>query len=141
MELGVYIHYPWCRSRCSYCDFAIAIARDGPPPHERYLTAILEELALRAPMFDGRVLASIYLGGGTPSLWPAPYLARVVDAVSQRFASGVAVPEVTLEANPVDCTPANLGDWRAAGITRLSIGVQSFAAADLVVLGRDHAMG
>jgi oxygen-independent coproporphyrinogen-3 oxidase len=141
MELGVYIHYPWCRSGCSNCDFAIAVAPPGQaPPHDRYLAAVLEELDHRAPAFAGRALASIYLGGGTPSLWPADHLARAIAAVRGRFADD-GTAEITLEANPTDCTPAALAAWRAAGVTRLSIGVQSFDPADLVVLGRDHAMG
>jgi oxygen-independent coproporphyrinogen III oxidase len=142
MELGVYIHYPWCRSRCSYCDFAIAVAPDGVPPHERYLAAVLEELALRGPAFAGRPLVSIYLGGGTPSLWPAAHIGRAIAAVAGAFgARSLAGLEVTLEANPVDCSAANLAAWRQVGVNRLSIGVQSFEPAELVVLGRDHAMG
>jgi len=139
---GVYIHYPWCRSRCSYCDFPIAVAPVEEIPHRAYLTAVLDELAVRAPEFSGRRLLSIYVGGGTPSLWPADCLAEAVAAVCAAFAeTHPAALEVTIEANPVDCTPARMVGWRAAGVNRVSIGVQSTSGAELVLLGRDHRMG
>ncbi|HEU4728488.1 MAG TPA: coproporphyrinogen-III oxidase family protein [Kofleriaceae bacterium] len=134
-DLGVYLHYPWCRKRCPYCDFAIEV---GPPAHEDYLDAIVRELALRAPAFSGE-LVSIYLGGGTPSLWRPDCIARAIEHVRARFAG--TPREVTIEANPTDCTEANLEAWRAAGIDRLSIGVQSVEPRELVLLGRDHRFG
>jgi len=138
-RFSVYIHYPWCRHRCPYCDFAIAVAPEADIPHARYAQAVVDELDARAPDFEGLELETLYIGGGTPSLWPAPELARVLAAVRTRFPG---VPsEVTLEANPSDCRPEVMAAWRAAGITRLSIGVQSFHGSDLVVLGRDHRMG
>ena len=141
-DLGVYIHYPWCRSRCPYCDFPIAVAPLGEIPHRPYLTAVLEELELRAREFAGRRLVSIYLGGGTPSLWQADCLAEVVSAVCAALGpSGPGSLEITIEANPVDCTAERMAGWRAAGIDRVSIGVQSLAAGELVALGRDHRMG
>ncbi len=134
-DVGVYLHFPWCRKRCPYCDFAV---ETGEPPHASYANAILDELAARADAFPGE-LVSIYLGGGTPSLWEVAQLARAIAAVRTRYA---ATPrEVTLEANPTDCTPANLEAWQAAGVTRLSIGVQSHDPDELVVLGRDHRFG
>jgi putative oxygen-independent coproporphyrinogen III oxidase len=139
-HLGVYVHYPWCRALCPYCDFPVAVARHEPP-HDEYLAAVLAELAERAPMFAGRRLVSIYLGGGTPSLWPAPNLAALIAAVARTFGADPAGLEVTLEANPTDCTAATLAAWRAAGINRLSIGVQSLAADELALLGRDHRQG
>ena len=102
---GVYIHYPWCRSRCPYCDFPIAVAPLQEIPHRLYLTAVLDELAVRAPEFAARRLLSIYFGGGTPSLWPADCLAEAVAAVCAAFrVTDPASLEVTIEANPVDCT-------------------------------------
>jgi oxygen-independent coproporphyrinogen III oxidase len=142
----VYIHYPWCRNRCPYCDFPIALARAGIP-HERYLAAVLAELAERAAEFAGRELRSIYFGGGTPSLWPASCVAAAVDSVRAAFpgagppGSGSGPEEVTLEANPVDATPENLAAWREAGVTRVSLGVQSADERELAFLGRDHRMG
>jgi oxygen-independent coproporphyrinogen-3 oxidase len=138
--LGVYLHFPWCRKRCPYCDFAVEV---GEVPHERYLEAILQELDARAPVFAGAgELVSIYLGGGTPSLWRADCVARAVAAIRERFGPASAAPrEVTIEANPTDVTPASLDAWRAAGIGRISIGVQSLEQAELAVLGRDHRFG
>ena len=82
---------------------------------------------------------SIYLGGGTPSLWEPACIARAIEAIEARF--GGRAREITLEANPTDCDEAHLAAWRAAGVNRLSIGVQSTVASELVVLGRDHRFG
>src|SRR5262245_23218759 len=136
VDLGVYVHFPWCRARCPYCDFSIAVARRGAIPHARYADAILAELHARAPRFAGRTLASIYFGGGTPSLWDPDQIARVIGAVRAGW-DGDDV-EVTVEANPDDCSPETLRRLRHAGANRLSIGAQSFTDADLVALGRVH---
>jgi oxygen-independent coproporphyrinogen-3 oxidase len=138
-DLGVYIHYPWCRKRCPYCDFAIAIEPESQIPHRRYRDAVLAELEARAPSFHGR-LVSVYFGGGTPSLWPTEDVAAVLAAVRARFPAEGEL-EVTLEANPTDCTAGRLAEWAHAGINRLSVGLQSVVATDLVVLGRDHRFG
>lgn len=135
-DLGVYIHFPWCRKVCPYCDFAVEV---GAAPHEQYLEAVLAELAARSPQFSGD-LVSIYFGGGTPSIWRSDCIARAIAEVSRTFAAA-GVREVTLEANPTDCTEANLAAWHAAGVNRLSIGVQSLVAEELAVLGRDHRFG
>jgi len=134
VPLGVYVHFPWCRKVCPYCDFAV---ETGEPPHDAYLAAILAELEARGPQFSG-ALASIYFGGGTPSLWRIDCVAGVIEAVTARFGRA---REVTIEANPTDCTAERLAAWRTAGVTRVSIGVQSFDARELVVLGRDHRFG
>jgi oxygen-independent coproporphyrinogen III oxidase len=84
---------------------------------------------------------SIYLGGGTPSLWRPDCIAQVIDAVATRFSARKADLEITIEANPTDCDDDRLAAWRAAGINRISIGVQSLAQDELVVLGRDHRFG
>jgi oxygen-independent coproporphyrinogen-3 oxidase len=116
------------------------VARPGrEPPHDAYRDAILAELDARGGDFAGRRLVSIYLGGGTPSLWRPDAIADVIAAVIARF--GGPPDEVTLEANPTDCTAERLAAWRAAGVDRVSIGVQSVEPADLVTLGRDHRMG
>ncbi|MGE3762394.1 MAG: coproporphyrinogen-III oxidase family protein [Kofleriaceae bacterium] len=132
------MHFPWCRKLCPYCDFAVEV---GAPPHEAYRDAVLVELARRASAFsDGeRALASIYFGGGTPSLWEPACIADVIAAVRERW-SGVP-REVTIEANPTDCTAERLAAWRRAGISRISIGVQSLEPQALVTLGRDHRFG
>ncbi|MFT3691850.1 MAG: coproporphyrinogen-III oxidase family protein [Kofleriaceae bacterium] len=134
MELGVYVHYPWCRKLCPYCDFAVEV---GPPEHGAYARAITDEIARRADKFPGE-LVSIYFGGGTPSLWDPECLAKVIEDIRRRWN---APNEVTIEANPTDCTDERLAAWRAAGIDRVSIGVQSLVADELVVLGRDHRFG
>lgn len=110
----------------------------GAPPHEAYRDAVLTELARRAPAFAG-TLASIYFGGGTPSLWEPACLGAVIEAVRARWSG--APREVTIEANPTDVTDEKLAAWRAAGITRISIGVQSLEPGVLVTLGRDHRFG
>ncbi|MDX2094191.1 MAG: coproporphyrinogen-III oxidase family protein [Kofleriaceae bacterium] len=133
--LGVYLHFPWCRKLCPYCDFAVEV---GTPLHDAYLDGILAELARRAPAFPG-ALVSIYLGGGTPSLWRADCIAKAIAAICEHY--GQTPREVTIEANPTDVTDDNLAAWRMAGITRVSIGVQSLEPSDLVVLGRDHRFG
>jgi oxygen-independent coproporphyrinogen-3 oxidase len=138
-RFGVYIHYPWCRHRCSYCDFPIAIAKGAAIPHRTYADAVLTELAERGQEFASGTLATIYIGGGTPSLWPPEHLAAVINAVRDRFDGDPE--EVTLEANPTDCVPPRLAEWLEAGINRLSIGVQSYSPEALQLLGRDHSMG
>lgn len=139
-DVGVYLHFPWCRKLCPYCDFAVEVVGPGKaPPHAAYADAILAELARRADEVPGE-LVSIYLGGGTPSLWEPAEVARVLAGIRARYGAA-DLREVTLEANPTDVTDANLRAWRDAGIDRLSIGVQSHDADELVVLGRDHRFG
>jgi oxygen-independent coproporphyrinogen-3 oxidase len=136
-ELGIYLHYPWCRKLCPYCDFAVEV---GPPEHERYVAAIEAELAARADGFAGTPV-SIYFGGGTPSLWRPDCIAAAIAAIGARYAVRPSDLEITLEVNPTDCEPDRLAAWRAAGVNRISIGVQSLAPDELVVLGRDHRFG
>ncbi|MBP9084529.1 MAG: radical SAM family heme chaperone HemW [Kofleriaceae bacterium] len=139
-RLGVYVHFPWCRRLCPYCDFAVEVV-PKEPPHTAYRDEILVELEARAEPFAGPPLVSIYFGGGTPSRWRPDCLADVVTRIAQRFAAAPASLEITLEANPIDCTAVQLDAWAAAGINRISIGVQSLTATELTRLGRDHRMG
>jgi oxygen-independent coproporphyrinogen-3 oxidase len=132
---GVYVHFPYCAVRCPYCDFAVAT--DRAIPQERYTRAVLAELALRAPAFEGLDCRSLYLGGGTPSLWDPERVAEVVAAVRARFALPVGA-EVTIEANPESSDPGRLAAYAAAGVNRFSVGVQSFDAGVLTKLGRRH---
>jgi oxygen-independent coproporphyrinogen-3 oxidase len=132
---GVYVHFPYCAHRCPYCDFAVTTA---PVPAEgRYARAVQAELRLRAAPFDDLELVSLYLGGGTPSRWAVAEVAEVVAAVRRRFGDR-SLREVTIEANPESCDRARLLAWRAAGIDRVSIGVQSFDPGVLAQLGRRH---
>ncbi|MBN2573184.1 MAG: radical SAM family heme chaperone HemW [Deltaproteobacteria bacterium] len=136
--LGVYVHFPFCRSRCPYCDFAVAVPRDIP--HEAYADAVLAELAARAPDYlgkNGPRLASVYFGGGTPGLWRPAALGRVLEGVRQRFRGGPDL-EVTVEANPGDLPLATLLDLRRRGANRLSFGAQAFQDRLLRRLGRRH---
>ena len=131
---GVYVHFPWCTFRCPYCDFAVTTAR--PVPGARYARAVLAELEARAADFRGLACRTLYLGGGTPSLWEPEHLAEVVAAV--RRLGLPAGAEVTLEANPESVDRDRLDAWRAAGVSRLSLGVQSFDGEVLRQLGRRH---
>lgn len=136
-RFGVYVHFPYCLSKCPYCDFASTAAKQLPD--ERYTRAILTELErrLEAQQLTGREVSSIFIGGGTPSLWAPRSVARVLEAISARLsvASGC---EVTLEANPGASDAERFKDYRAAGINRLSMGVQSFEPTTLLTLGRAH---
>src|SRR6266568_5556577 len=108
---GIYVHFPYCAVHCPYCDFAVAT--DRAIPQERYTRAVLAELALRSDGFDGLEARSLYLGGGTPSLWDPARVAEVVAAVRSRFALP-AQAEVTLEANPESADAGRLAADRAA---------------------------
>lgn len=134
-RLGVYVHFPYCLSKCPYCDFASTAAKSVPD--ERYTAAILGELSQRLEGHAGREVTSIFIGGGTPSLWAPASVARVLEAVSGglRVAAGC---EITLEANPGAADAERFAAYRAAGINRLSMGVQSFEASTLTTLGRAH---
>lgn len=135
-SFGVYVHYPYCTHRCPYCDFAVTT--EPPPGAGRYARAVLAELELRAAAFDGLAPRSLYLGGGTPSLWAPEEIGAVIASVGAR--SGLpAGAEVTLEVNPESCDRDRLRAWRAAGVNRVSVGVQSFDPGVLSKLGRRHS--
>jgi oxygen-independent coproporphyrinogen-3 oxidase len=128
----VYVHVPFCVRRCSYCDFSIAVRKTIPS--ERFVSAILSEQALRIQQgdWDDGETETLYFGGGTPSLLPPAHLAALID----RLRDGT--PEITVEANPDDVKPEIAQQWRAAGITRVSLGVQSFNARVLNWMHRTH---
>jgi oxygen-independent coproporphyrinogen-3 oxidase len=130
----LYVHVPFCRLVCAYCDFVTVGGRARDIP--RYTDALIAELALRPAPGE---LRTIYFGGGTPSLLPAPGVARVIDTAGAHWAD-VALEEVTLEANP---SARETPDWqalRAAGATRISLGVQAMQDAELAVLARGHSV-
>ena len=134
--LALYIHIPWCVRKCPYCDFNSHAA--GPElPEEAYVDALLTDLDLEMAAVQGRTLSSIFFGGGTPSLFSANALGRLLRGVEQRipFASDI---EITLEANPGTFEQEKFKAYRQTGINRLSIGVQSFQPAKLQALGRIH---
>ncbi len=136
IPLALYVHLPWCAKKCPYCDFN-SFTAGGEPPRTRYVDALLRDLDLNQPLAAGRRLGSVFLGGGTPSLFEPADIARIVTGIRERFELSVDA-EITMEANPgtVDCgDPAG---YRQAGINRLSVGAQSFSDAALRGLGRIH---
>jgi oxygen-independent coproporphyrinogen-3 oxidase len=135
MRVGVYIHFPFCAARCGYCDF---YSTTEAVPHRVYADAVLRELSRRAPDHEGDTLESIYVGGGTPSLWRTEQLARVLAGVSAAFDRQVGEVEVTVEVNPGTVDREQLEGLRAAGVNRISVGVQSMVDATLRMLGRRH---
>jgi len=140
-RVGVYVHLPYCERICPYCDFAVVAARRLPRALEdRYVANVATELAARRSDFAGRALASLYFGGGTPSLFRPESIAAVVAAVRAAFPppDGPGRPEVTLELNPSTLERDRLPGFLAAGVDRLSIGVQSFDDRALKRLGRAH---
>ncbi len=138
--VGVYVHVPYCERVCPYCDFAVVAARQLAPEREaRFLAALASELAARAPAFAGRALASLYFGGGTPSLLRPESVARMTRDVRAAFPPEPdAEVEVTLEVNPSTLERERLPGFRAAGVNRVSVGIQSFDDGVLRRLGRAH---
>nr|WP_178082577.1 radical SAM family heme chaperone HemW [Pseudomonas sp. AOB-7] len=134
--LALYIHIPWCVKKCPYCDFNSHAA--GPTlPEEEYVDALLADLDADLGQVHGRPLSSIFFGGGTPSLFSDRALGRLLEGVERRVAFAGDI-EITLEANPGTFEQAKFKGYRALGINRLSIGVQSFQEAKLKALGRIH---
>ncbi|MFB9851105.1 radical SAM family heme chaperone HemW [Micromonospora andamanensis] len=142
---GVYVHVPFCASRCGYCDFNTYTADElgGGATREGYVDAVLAELALAARVLGEAPPArveTVFVGGGTPTLLPTDDLARILDAIDRTW--GLAADaEVTTEANPESVTPTTLKELRAAGYTRISLGMQSAAPGVLAVLDRRHSAG
>ncbi|MGM0575319.1 MAG: radical SAM family heme chaperone HemW [Myxococcota bacterium] len=132
--IGVYVHYPYCRHHCAYCDFNVATPRNVP--QAAYTDALVRELRLRAPGVDGPA-GTLYVGGGTPSRWTDDGIERFVEAVEGTLGLAEGA-EVTLEANPEDVTTARLERWRAVGISRVSLGLQSLRAERLAAIDRRH---
>jgi oxygen-independent coproporphyrinogen-3 oxidase len=138
MLTSVYVHFPWCLQKCPYCDFASATIRRPEVPHQQYADAVLAELAWRAPSVAGDTLASVFFGGGTPSLWAAAELGRVLHAIRGSFAHELPALEITVECNPSSLDRNVARALRDAGVNRLSIGVQALDDTQLRYLGRLH---
>ena len=136
--LSLYVHLPWCVRKCPYCDFNSHTAGDAAP-RARYIAALLADLDQEAQRADGRELISVFLGGGTPSLFAAAEIAQLLDGIRARFALAEQA-EITMEANPGTVECGDPAGYRQAGVNRLSIGAQSFAAAALQKLGRIHSV-
>ncbi len=138
MTSGVYIHVPFCKSRCSYCDFATDVYR-GRGAVDRYVNALVKEISDPNSEFPNPTsqIETLYFGGGTPSLLSPRQLESIVSAVSDRFALADDL-ELTLEMNPATVTPEKLRAYRSIGVNRASFGVQTFNNRDLKLLARGH---
>ncbi len=136
--LSLYVHLPWCVRKCPYCDFNSYPGGDDVT-RLRYLDALCNDLASEAARAGDRSLVSIFLGGGTPSLFRAEEIARLLDVSRSHFAWADGI-EVTMEANPGGVERGDLQGYRDAGVNRLSIGAQSFDPVKLETLGRVHGV-
>ena len=134
--LSVYVHLPWCVRKCPYCDFNSHEAR-GAPPYRAYVDALLADLEEEAPLAAGREVVSVFFGGGTPSLCPPGEIDRFLEGLRTRATLAPGV-EVTLEANPGAIERGRFADFAAAGVNRVSLGVQSFQPRLLAAIGRIH---
>ena len=136
-ELALYIHYPYCVRKCPYCDFnSHALQREGQERREAdYLAAVHREFAAFRPWLEGRRFVSVFFGGGTPSLAPDAFVGRVLELVAPHVSCDA---EITAEANPGAADSGRFSSWRACGVNRLSLGVQSFDDLMLARLGRIH---
>ena len=133
---GVYLHWPFCLSKCPYCDFNSHV-RHAPIDEDRFARAFAREIETTAARTAGREVSSIFLGGGTPSLMRPQTVGAILDAIAKhwRVADGA---EVTLEANPTSVEATRFGGYRTAGVNRVSLGVQALDDASLKALGRLH---
>ncbi len=139
-DVAVYVHWPYCARICPYCDFNVVRDRGRTEEQAGLVAAILNDLEAQADLLGTRRLASIFFGGGTPSLMPPEAVAAVAEAIQARFPASHPV-EITLEANPTDAEAAHFAALAEAGINRLSLGVQSLDDAALKFLGRNHSAG
>jgi len=133
--LGLYIHLPWCEKKCPYCDFNSH--ETDSIPQQAYVDALLDDLAQDLPLIWGRRIESIFIGGGTPSLFSAQSIDRLFSGLRSLINLAPAI-EVTMESNPGSADAANYKGYREAGVNRLSIGIQSFDDSKLAILGRIH---
>ncbi len=136
IPLSLYIHLPWCLQKCPYCDFNSHALR-GAIPEDQYIDTLLADLRADLPLIEGQPFTSIFLGGGTPSLFSGSAIARLLDGVRALHPCKPDL-EITLEANPGAVEQARFAQYRAAGVNRLSLGIQSLNDAKLKALGRIH---
>ena len=133
---GIYVHWPFCAAKCPYCDFNSHV-RHAPPDQARFAAGFARELAHFAALTPGREVTSIFLGGGTPSLMQPATVAAIIDAIAALWPVAAGA-EVTLEANPSSVEAERFRGYRAAGVNRVSLGVQALDDASLRSLGRLH---
>jgi oxygen-independent coproporphyrinogen-3 oxidase len=134
--LALYVHFPWCVRKCPYCDFN-SHTLHGELDEQGYLAALQRDLEAQAPQVAGREIGSVFLGGGTPSLFSPRAMALLLDCARRQLALAADL-EVTLEANPGTIERGRFAEYRAAGINRVSLGAQSFDDERLAALGRIH---
>ncbi|MGB1238149.1 MAG: coproporphyrinogen-III oxidase family protein, partial [Pseudomonadales bacterium] len=135
--LALYIHIPWCVKKCPYCDFNSHAVRDEIP-ERAYIDALLHDMSIETHAAQGRQIDTVFIGGGTPSLFSSGAISEILSAVDKQvpFAHDV---EITIEANPGTFESQRFAGFKAAGVNRLSIGVQSFNDKHLAALGRIHS--
>lgn len=136
--LGVYIHWPYCARICPYCDFNVYRSRPGRDAEEALVAAMRADLAAYRAWTGPRALVSIFFGGGTPSLMAPAHVARLISTCCDLWTAEAGL-EISLEANPTDAEAARFEGLRTAGVTRLSLGLQSLSDKELKFLGRDHS--
>jgi len=135
-KLGLYVHYPFCKKKCPYCDFNSHI-RKNPIDVEQYINAYIRDLEKTANRINSKPLTSIFFGGGTPSLMPAIMVEKIIDKANELFGFTNDI-EITLEANPTSVESKKFNDFKIAGVNRVSLGVQSLNDNALHYLGREH---
>jgi putative oxygen-independent coproporphyrinogen III oxidase len=135
-DFGIYIHWPFCKAKCPYCDFNSHV-RHQAVDHMSFANAIVQELKWLQQKSAGKTVTSIFFGGGTPSLMPPEAVALVLDHIANLWRVGKDA-EITLEANPTSVEAENFRGYRSAGVNRVSVGVQSLVEEDLKALGRQH---
>jgi putative oxygen-independent coproporphyrinogen III oxidase len=133
---GIYVHWPFCKAKCPYCDFNSHV-RHGDVDAMGFAKALVQELAWMKGHTSDRTVTSIFFGGGTPSLMPPQAVAHVLDGIAAMWSVSPAA-EITLEANPTSVEAEHFRGYRAAGVNRVSVGVQALDEKDLAALGRQH---
>ncbi len=136
VPLSLYVHIPWCIKKCPYCDFNSHEAREALP-EENYINALIADLHTQLDFLEQQEIISIFIGGGTPSLFSAQSISRLLDEINKKLTLASTI-EITLEANPGTLDQKNFFGFHAAGVNRISIGTQSFSNTHLSVLGRVH---
>lgn len=139
-ELGVYVHFPWCLKKCPYCDFLSVAAERPSLPHEAYADSVIAELERRVTTLRRSRLVSVFFGGGTPSLWEPAALGRVLARIRELIPDQAQDLEITVECNPTSFDVERGRALQAAGVNRVSIGVQGLDAERLAFLGRLHGV-
>ncbi|MEP6827370.1 MAG: radical SAM family heme chaperone HemW [Aestuariivirga sp.] len=135
-DFGVYVHWPFCKAKCPYCDFNSHVRHEAVD-HMRYARALVRELQHMKTLAPAKAVTSIFFGGGTPSLMPPEAVGHVLDGIATLWPLA-ADAEITLEANPTSVEAENFRGYASAGVNRVSVGVQSLNEADLAALGRQH---